>query len=369
MRGVERRYKLQPYGCIGVGHQVIRREDDMDASTDQSGVNRLKKLEILTNICVILVAVATLIVLVSRSRGGGVGQQRVFRPGDQVKISGISWDTASANVLIAMQIGCHWCEASAGFYKRMVNSKNNGVRLLAVFPQAESISRAYLSSLGVAIDEVHQADFSQLGITGTPTIMIVDSQGKLGASWQGKLSTAQEDDLLGRLARVGANSAGRPSESLPMSSGVITYASLSDVLESSRSENSTATILDVRTRDDFKRGHITHSYNIPWDELSARARHEISGEERILLYCRYCAPCELKSATNGTATFCTMTYSRLKKLTFSHIAIIDQDLAHLRLKGVMVDGSTIETPSTSRGSSIAFKLPFPIPHAPESEAQ
>ena len=58
--------------------------------------------------------------------------------------------------------------------------KDHGdTRLVAVFPQENGEGERYLSDLGVKVDEVEQASFGDLGISGTPTLILVDGGGKV----------------------------------------------------------------------------------------------------------------------------------------------------------------------------------------------
>jgi len=45
-----------------------------------------------------------------------------------------------------------------------------------------------------------------------------------------------------------------------------------------------ATVLDVRSREEFSRGHSAGSVNIPLDELPTRA-HELNGDHGLVVCC------------------------------------------------------------------------------------
>jgi uncharacterized protein (DUF2126 family) len=56
-----------------------------------------------------------------------------------------------------------------------------------------------LSNLGVKVDEVEQASFIDLGILGTPTLILVDSSGKVVNKWEGALSPSMESEVISQL--------------------------------------------------------------------------------------------------------------------------------------------------------------------------
>jgi hypothetical protein len=73
------------------------------------------------------------------------------------------------------------------------------IHLIAVLPQAFDESKKYLDDLGVAIEEVKQAQLDSIGVYGTPTLILVNNQGVVITSWVGKLSADGEAEVLRRL--------------------------------------------------------------------------------------------------------------------------------------------------------------------------
>jgi thioredoxin-related protein len=59
-----------------------------------------------------------------------------------------------------------------------------------------------LEGAGVHVDDVKQAQLSTIGVTGTPTLLLVDSTGKVANVWQGKLQPDQEAGVLAVLKKV-----------------------------------------------------------------------------------------------------------------------------------------------------------------------
>ncbi|HEX8686998.1 MAG TPA: hypothetical protein VF654_10865, partial [Pyrinomonadaceae bacterium] len=57
----------------------------------------------------------------------------------------------------------------------------------------------YLRELNVPVGEVRQAAFKDLGVRGTPTLLLVNGEGVVTGSWFGKLSPEKEEEVLGRL--------------------------------------------------------------------------------------------------------------------------------------------------------------------------
>ena len=86
-----------------------------------------------------------------------------------------------------------------------------------------------------------------------------------------------------KIARSGGNtspSSSAPSTTTP-SDGVqrVTTAELRDAME-----KGTAVVIDVRSPESYKTGHIKGSINIPETEI-ARRKDELPRDKKIVLYC------------------------------------------------------------------------------------
>jgi len=164
-----------------------------------------QRLELLTNLAIIVAAVLLSIVLIKnyllpdRSKDS----PRDFRvpAGAKVSLPGVDWSNNNQTLLLVLQKGCHFCTESAAFYQRLVRETagRGNIHVIAVLPQAPDESRKYLDDLGVAIEEVKQAQLDSIGVHGTPTLILVNNQGVVMTSWVGKLDADGEAEVLRRL--------------------------------------------------------------------------------------------------------------------------------------------------------------------------
>lgn len=70
---------------------------------------------------------------------------------------------------------------------------------MALFPQRAEDGRQYLSRLGVSVDEVQQLQPGSIDVPGTPTVILVDSQGTVQNVWVGKLTEVKEAEVVNSL--------------------------------------------------------------------------------------------------------------------------------------------------------------------------
>jgi hypothetical protein len=121
--------------------------------------------------------------------------------GTQLSLAGVNWSESNENVVLALSNKCHFCSESAPFYQRLATelAQRKGARLIAVFPQETDEAKQYLTGLGLQIPDVRKASLGQIGVNGTPTLLIVDGSGKVKQSWMGRLTPERESEVLNRI--------------------------------------------------------------------------------------------------------------------------------------------------------------------------
>lgn len=168
-----------------------------------------KKIEVVANIAIILVALLI---------GGVFAQQYLFdnhsqpslkiTAGTKVPLQDVDWARNGQTLLLVLQKGCHFCAESAPFYqgltKEMESSKS--AKLIAVLPQEVNVGQQYLADLKVPISEVKKIGPDFLGVSGTPTLILVNNAGEVVDSWTGKLSPDKEIEVLKKLKQRSAPS-------------------------------------------------------------------------------------------------------------------------------------------------------------------
>lgn len=172
-------------------------------------LNRLAgRLEVFANIAIILVAVLIGVVFIkSYVLADRAQPQPRNLAGTKVSLPGIDWAKNGQTMLLVLQEGCHFCSESAPFYKQLLKetATSGKVQLIAVLPQEVDESRRYLSELGLTVQEVKQTPLNSLGVTGTPTLLLVNGEGVVTNSWKGKLPVEKESEVLAKLRQCGAS--------------------------------------------------------------------------------------------------------------------------------------------------------------------
>jgi hypothetical protein len=68
-----------------------------------------------------------------------------------------------------------------------------------VLPQTVEESKAFLDQLGVQVDAILQGSLANIGVRGTPTLLLVNEAGVITEAWPGKLPPRDEEAVLARL--------------------------------------------------------------------------------------------------------------------------------------------------------------------------
>ena len=177
--------------------------------------NLAKRIELISNLAIIIVACLLGAVLVKNYLlGGAIGKsvkETTARApisnggltGAKLSMPDVDWAKNGRTLVMVLQSGCHFCTESAPFYQRLAQqrSQQGNIQLVAVLPQKIDDGKKYLDKLGVAVDEVRQASLNSIQVSGTPTLLLVDKSGAVTETWVGKLDSNRETEVLTRLAQ------------------------------------------------------------------------------------------------------------------------------------------------------------------------
>jgi hypothetical protein len=123
--------------------------------------------------------------------------------GERAALGGIDWAKSGQTLVIALKDGCHFCAESAEFYRQL--DKDGAVRkktrFVAALPGSIPDSQVYLNRENVNVDEIRQTDLRLIGVRGTPTLLLVNSEGLITQTWVGKLSAERESEVISALRR------------------------------------------------------------------------------------------------------------------------------------------------------------------------
>jgi hypothetical protein len=163
-----------------------------------------KKIELFANVSIILVACLLAVVLVKNyllapAQPHDTVEKNGQLQGQKLTSLDVDWKQNGQTLLLAISSGCHFCTESASFYKQLAKD-HRSTRLVAVLPQPINEGKRYLDGLGVPVDDIKQAELNSINVQGTPTLILVNSDGVVVDSWIGKLADDKQKEVLIKVA-------------------------------------------------------------------------------------------------------------------------------------------------------------------------
>jgi hypothetical protein len=155
-------------------------------------------LEISANVAILVVAI---IVVRNLIWARWQPKQQSVGPivGAKVSLPGIKWDDG-ATLILVLQKGCIYCEASSAFYRRLRDQRaGSQPRMVAVVPGDKSEIARYLSEQGVFVDDIVNVSLADIHVSFTPTLLLIDRSGKASDVWIGKLDARKEMEVTQRM--------------------------------------------------------------------------------------------------------------------------------------------------------------------------
>jgi peroxiredoxin len=106
--------------------------------------------------------------------------------GEKLSVANVDWQHNKKTLVFFLKKGCVFCTSSAPFYRQLLqDASKRDVKSLAILPDPEPEARSYVESLELQMDTVQTGPLQTYKITGTPTVLFVDSQGIVRNVWFG----------------------------------------------------------------------------------------------------------------------------------------------------------------------------------------
>ena len=99
---------------------------------------------------------------------------------------------------------CHFCTDSMDFYRRLSDLRATtpcDIKLVAAGPRNRETRediQTYLAKHDLAVDGIEMLNFSCLGVSGTPTLVLQGASRLVRAVWFGYLPEASENEVLSK---------------------------------------------------------------------------------------------------------------------------------------------------------------------------
>ena len=158
----------------------------------------MKLLEKMSNVALILgVGVFLVIVLrgeLAKRHPPNTSPQALL--GKTVSLAGVHFPQERNSLILALSTSCHFCKESFPFYKELTNKSLGRVDVFAVLPQPQVEAQTYIQGAAIQATQVISTNLDNIGVYATPTILLVNSAGKVQGAWVGLLDEESQHKLL-----------------------------------------------------------------------------------------------------------------------------------------------------------------------------
>jgi len=162
------------------------------------------KIEGVANVAVILLAIVMGSIFLKDRFFTPNPQADEVKPGVQLaRLDAWDWGAHDRTLVLALRKGCHFCEDSAPFYRRLLaehEREGSTTEIVAVFPDAADAVKEVVQTEGLKVPALAEVPLEQLKASGTPTLLLVDRNGKVLKAWIGMLSPREELEVLAATA-------------------------------------------------------------------------------------------------------------------------------------------------------------------------
>jgi peroxiredoxin len=162
-------------------------------------------IELTAQVVVALAVVVAAGALVKRTffPGGGNPNLPRINAGERLSVPNIDWQQNQKSLVFFLKKDCPYCTTSAPFYRQLIDeASKRSVKSVAVLPNSADEARKYLQYLELPIKDVHtDAPLASYKISGTPTVLFVDSQGIVRSAWFGA-QTEREKEMRDKLVTL-----------------------------------------------------------------------------------------------------------------------------------------------------------------------
>jgi thioredoxin-related protein len=163
-----------------------------------------KKVELLANVAIILVAIVLCVVLVKKfvltDSAATAPTRKQPEVGAKIALPDTDFSVKEKTLLLALKKDCRFCSESAEFYRKLTAAAGEkNVRVIALFPHSAADGQEYLNQINVSVEDKRQADFAALNVAGTPTVILTDKNGEIKQFWVGKLPPEKEKEVIDSL--------------------------------------------------------------------------------------------------------------------------------------------------------------------------
>jgi len=153
-------------------------------------------IELTAQVIIALAVVVAAAALVKRTLFPGQGNPTLPRisAGERLSVPNVDWQQNQKSLVFFLKRDCPFCTSSAPFYRQLIaDAAKRNVKSLAILPNSIDDARKYLQYLELPVENIQTGPLASYKISGTPTVLFVDSQGIVRSAWFGAMPEREKE--------------------------------------------------------------------------------------------------------------------------------------------------------------------------------
>ena len=239
-----------------------------------------RSIGVLVDVLILLAAVTLVVRWPREPSQSTTSADLSFRIGQTVSIDGVNWQGAERTVVLALNTECPACNSSVDFYKRLFRACAGSLgchsEALSLEPKERVLKWFQLK--GISSIDVNEVSKSvRLGISTTPTLAILDSNGTITDLAVGLVALEEEERFL---ARVIGQPGVAPIDGQRQPTPIASKSELASALSKSQ-----AHLLDLREHEACFDIDSHQATCLPLKEIGRRASQQFSTNSTMIINC------------------------------------------------------------------------------------
>jgi peroxiredoxin len=165
-----------------------------------------ERLEVAANILVIIVACIIGSYFLKERFAPPKPLASSLKAGDHLAgLSAYDWKAHDRTLVLALRKGCHFCEDSMPFYRKLANLEELNridAHVVAVFPDDAPTVQQLVQKEQLPVQALPAVALDQMKVQGTPTLILVDQQGRVSKVWEGQLAAPGEEEVISAISKA-----------------------------------------------------------------------------------------------------------------------------------------------------------------------
>lgn len=122
--------------------------------------------------------------------------------GDLLPLPAIQASRSRYSVVLVLSSQCTFCVDSVPFYRQLIEGRPPDVPVVGIFATPPGGGPDFVREHELRLDAVLETPLGEVGVRGTPTVLILDRESRVQGVWVGRLAAPVEEQVMTTLLKL-----------------------------------------------------------------------------------------------------------------------------------------------------------------------